>query len=123
MPETFLVLPEAEHKALVKAAYAGRGYDEAEAEDGARLCTEATRHGIRTHNAIKALHLDHLFGSGSKGCIPGARIEELPSRFEATKAWNANRKLGQATAYKAMDKAIALADQYGVGTVAVDNAF
>src|SRR5471032_310733 len=119
MPETFLVLPEAEHKALVKAAYAGRGYDEAEAEDGARLCTEATRHGIRTHNALKALHLDHLFGSGSKGCVPGAKIEVKPSRFPATQVWNANRKLGQSVAYRAMDEAMRLADKYGCGTISV----
>ena len=123
MPETFLVLQETEHKALVKAAYAKRGYDQAEAEDGARLCTEATRHGIRTHNAIKALHLDHLFGSGSKGCVPRARIEERPSRFAAARVWNANRKLGQPTAYRAIEECIRLADQFGVGMVSVDNAF
>jgi L-2-hydroxycarboxylate dehydrogenase (NAD+) len=107
----------------VEAAYRRRGYLADEASDGARLCAEAARHGIRTHNAIKALHLDQLFGSGSKGCVPGARIEEVPSRFAATKAWNANRKLGQPTAYRAMEAAIALADRYGVGTVTVDNAF
>jgi L-2-hydroxycarboxylate dehydrogenase (NAD+) len=123
MPETYFVIPEAQHNALTEAAYRHRGFLPDEAADGARLCAEASRHGIRTHNAIKALHLDHLFGSGSKGCVPGAKIEELPTRFEASKTWNANRKLGQATAYRAMDAAIALADRYGVGTVAVDNAF
>jgi L-2-hydroxycarboxylate dehydrogenase (NAD+) len=55
--------------------------------------------------------------------VPGARIDEVPSRFAAAKVWNANRKLGQSTAYRAMDAAIALADRYGVGTVSVDNAF
>jgi LDH2 family malate/lactate/ureidoglycolate dehydrogenase len=123
MPETYFIIPESQHNALVEAAYRRRGYLADEASDGARLCAEAARHGIRTHNAIKALHLDQLFGSGSKGCVPGARIEEVPSRFAATKAWNANRKLGQPTAYRAMEAAIALADRYGVGTVTVDNAF
>lgn len=123
MSETFLVVPETKHNALVAAAYRHRGYLADEAEEGARFCAEASRHGIRTHNAIKALHLDHLFGSGSKGCVPGAPIEERPSRFPAAKIWNANKKLGQSTAYRAMDAAIALADQYGVGTVSVDNAF
>jgi LDH2 family malate/lactate/ureidoglycolate dehydrogenase len=37
--------------------------------------------------------------------------------------WNSNRKLGQAVALEAMDEAMKLADEYGVGTVAVDNAF
>lgn len=123
MPETYFIIPEAQHNALMEAVYRHRGYTAEEAADGARLCAEASRHGIRTHNAIKALHLDHLFGSGSKGCVPAAEIEELPSRFPAAKRWNANRKLGQSTAYRAMDAAIALADTYGVGTVSVDNAF
>lgn len=123
MPETYFVVPEAQHNALTSAAYRHRGYHADEAADGARLCAEASRHGIRTHNAIKALHLDHLFGSGSKGCVPGAEIHEVPSRFEASKVWNANKKLGQPTAYQAVEAAIALADRFGVGTVSVDNAF
>ncbi len=123
MPELFYVVPEQQHNALVAAAYQHRGFLADEAAEGARFCAEATRHGIRTHNAIKALHLDHLFGSGSKGCVPGARIEERPTKFAAAKVWNANKKLGQSTAYRAMDAAMKLADQYGTGTVSVDNAF
>lgn len=121
--ETFHIVPESRHNSLVAAAYLHRGYDADEAAEGARFCAEASRHGIRTHNALKALHLDHLFGSGSKGCVPRAKIEEKPSRFPAAKIWNANRKLGQSTAYRAMEEAIKLADTYGVGTVSVDNGF
>src|ERR1035438_9119713 len=116
MADTYHIVPESQHNALTAAVYRQRGFLADEAADGARLCAEASRHGIRTHNAIKALHLDHLFGSGSKGCVPGAAIEEIPTRFEAAKAWNANRKLGQPTAYRAVEEAIRLADQYGVGT-------
>jgi LDH2 family malate/lactate/ureidoglycolate dehydrogenase len=123
MPDTYYVVPESQHNALIEAAYRHRGFDADEAREGAIVCAEASRHGIRTHNGIKALHLDHLFGSGSKGCVPGAKIEEKPSRFAAAKIWNANRKLGQSTAYRAINEAIRLADQYGVGTVSVDNAF
>lgn len=121
--ETFHVVPEPLHNALVEAAYRHRGYEADESAEAARFCAEATRHGIRTHNALKALHLDHLFGSGSKGCVPGARIEEKPSRFAAIRNWNANRKLGQAVGYRAIDAAMKLADTYGSGTVVVDNAF
>lgn len=122
MSEAFYVVPEQQHNALVAAAYQHRGYLADEAAEAARFCAEASRHGIRTHNGIKALHLDHLFGTGVKGWVPGAKIEEIPSRFPAVKIWNANRKLGQSIAYRAMDAAIKLADQYGVGTVSVDNA-
>jgi LDH2 family malate/lactate/ureidoglycolate dehydrogenase len=123
MADTYFTIPESQHNALVEAVYRKRGFLADEAADGARLCAEASRHGIRTHNAIKALHLDHVFGSGSKGCVPGAQIEEIPTRFAAAKAWNANRKIGQSTAYRAMDAAVALADRYGIGAVSVDNAF
>ncbi len=124
MSETFYVVPEDQHNALVAAAYRARGFTGAEAADGARLCAEATRHGIRTHNAIKALHLDDLFGSrGAGGCVPRAKIEKVKTRFRGSQVWNANRKLGQSTAYAAMEAAIRLADRYGIGMVSVDNAF
>jgi L-2-hydroxycarboxylate dehydrogenase (NAD+) len=83
----------------------------------------ASTHGIRTHNAIKALHLDHLFGSGTGGCVPDANIEKRPSRFAASEIWDCQKKLGQPVAFDAMDRAIELADQYGIGQVSVDNAF
>jgi L-2-hydroxycarboxylate dehydrogenase (NAD+) len=121
--ESFHTVPESRHNTLIAAAYRYRGYFADEADEGARFCAEASRHGIRTHNGLKALHLDEVLGSGSKGCVPGAQIEERPSRFPAVRIWNANRKLGQSTAFRAMEEAIRLADQYGVGTVSVDNAF
>ena len=104
-------------------AYQARGYTADEAAEGAKLAAEAARHGIRTHHALKALHLDHLFGSAAGGCVPGAEIEVLPSRFPASERWNANKKLGQSVAYRAIDRAIELADQYGIAQIAVDNAF
>jgi L-2-hydroxycarboxylate dehydrogenase (NAD+) len=123
MDEVFHVVPEETHNALVAAAYRHRGFDEGESEFAAKFSAYASRHGIRTHNAIKALHLDELFGSGAGGCVPCAAIEKKPDRFEATQVWNANRKLGQATAYEAIEACMAMADKYGVGIVSVDNAF
>lgn len=123
MNEIFRIVTEQQHNALVEAVYRQRGFDVDEAANAARFAAYASRHGIRTHNALKALHLDHLFGSGSQGCIPGAKIERIGNRFAASEIWNANRKLGQSTAYAAIDRAIELADHYGIGQVAVDNAF
>lgn len=123
MAETFHVIPAAAHQALVAAAYTKRGFDAAEASQAAKLATAATRHGIRTHNAIKALHLDDLFGSKAGGCTPRATIRKLPSRFDACEVWDANQKLGQAVAWEAIETCIALADRHGTGTVSVDNAF
>ena len=119
----FLTVSREAHDNLVIAAYKSRGYNDEEATLGTKLAAEAARHGIRTHHALKALHLDHLFGSAIGGCVPGAELEVLPSRFPASEIWNANKKLGQAVAYRAIDRAIELADQYGIAQIAVDNAF
>ena len=119
----FLTISRSAHDELVSAAYQSRGFTADESAEGAKLAAEAARHGIRTHHALKALHLDHLFGSAVGGCTPGAEIEVVKSRFPGSEIWNANRKLGQSVAYRAIDRAIELADEFGIGQVSIDNAF
>jgi LDH2 family malate/lactate/ureidoglycolate dehydrogenase len=123
MSQTYYIVPRELHNSLVEKAYRHRGYTLEEARDGARFCELASTHGIRTHNAIKAIHLDELFGSKVGGCKPGAIIEKLPSRFKAVQRWNANLKQGQSVAFEAMDACMKMADEFGVGIVTVDNAF
>src|SRR5206468_3182651 len=43
--------------------------------------------------------------------------------YKAVGRWNANRKLGQAVGLEAMAECMRLADEFGIGAVAVDNAF
>lgn len=117
------IMPTKLHNDLVAAAYRHRGFAQDEAEAGAKFSELTAWHGIKTHNAIKALHLDEHFGSKAGGCVPGAKIQKLPSKFKAVARWNANRKLGQAVGFEAMNEAMRLADEFGVGVVAVDNAF
>ncbi len=117
------IVPTKLHNDLVASAYRHRGYSAEEADAAARFSEITAYHGIKTHNAIKALHLDELFGSKAGGCKPNATIEKLPTRYKAVQTWNANRKLGQAVAFEAMAVCMKLADEYGVGIVAVDNAF
>lgn len=117
------IVPYQMHDDLVAAAYRARGFTPDESAAAARFSHITARHGIKTHNAIKALHLDDHFGSKAGGCVPGARIERLSSKFKAVARWNSNKKLGQAVALEAMAHAMELADQYGIGAVAVDNAF
>ena len=95
MSENFFVVSVEEHERIVCAAYSKRGFTASEAEQAAKLATAATRHGIRTHNAIKAIHLDDLFGSAVGGCVPGAEIERLETRFDATEVWDAKKNLGR----------------------------
>ena len=123
MSTTYHVMPSDLHDRVVAAAFRARGYTPDEAAAGARFSNLASTHGIRTHNAIKALDLDAHLGSKAGGCAPGAKIEKLPSKYKAVQRWNANRKLGMAVAFEAMDACMKMADEYGTGTVAVDNAF
>jgi L-2-hydroxycarboxylate dehydrogenase (NAD+) len=119
----FGIIPRQDHDSLVSKADQARGYTAEEAAEGAKLAAEAARHGIRTHHAPQGLHLDHLFGSAAGGYVPGAEIEVLPSRFPASERWNANRKLGQSVAYRAITRGIELANSYGIAQIAVDHAF
>ncbi len=123
MSTVYHVLPVARHNELINSAYIHRGYLADEAADATRFCELAARNGIRTHNGIKALHLDHLFGSVTGGCKPGAEIKIVESRFAASETWDAQLKLGQSVALRAMERCMELADQYGIGQVSVDNAF
>jgi LDH2 family malate/lactate/ureidoglycolate dehydrogenase len=117
------VLPTELHNDLIHSAYLHRGYAADEAADATKFCAMASEHGIRTHNGIKALHLDHLFGSGSGGCVPKAEIKVLEKPFPASQVWDAQLKLGQAVAARAMETCMRLADWYGIGQVSVDSAF
>src|SRR5215510_3258255 len=115
MPENYFVVPESLHNQLIEQAYRHRSYTAEEAKDGARFCALASTHGIRTHNGIKAIHLDDHFGSKVGGCTPGANLEKLPTKFKAVQKWNANKKLGQSVAFAAMDTCMKLADEFGTG--------
>ncbi len=125
--ETWFITSAEWHNEVVRACYLTRGFDPEETADAVRLCEAAARNGVRTHNAIKALHLDERFGSKAGasvgGCTPRAQLAKLKSRFAASEVWNANRKLGPSVAYQAMARCLELASDYGTGMVSVDNAF
>jgi L-2-hydroxycarboxylate dehydrogenase (NAD+) len=123
MSTIYSIVPAAIHDQLIAAAYSRRGYTPDESVAAARICHMAAWHGIRTHNGIKGLYLDKTFGSQAGGCAPGAEIEKLPGKFKAVQRWNAHRKLGMPVALEAMQTCMKLADEFGVGIVAIDNAF
>ncbi|KAH8074625.1 MDH2-like oxidoreductase [Aureococcus anophagefferens] len=98
---SWFVVEAATHDAIIVAAFKQRGFDDDEARAAARCCRQATFLGNRTHNALKA----------------------LDSRFKACERWDARRCSGFLVAEAAMDRACELAEAYGTGCVAVDNAF
>ena len=122
MVEWYVVDP-AVHDDIVKRAFLARGFDEDEADAAARCCRAATFLGNQTHNALKGLDVDEHLGSVVGGCVPRTRWTVVPSRFKATERWDAHRCSGFLVAEAAMARACELADEFGVGCVAVDNAF
>lgn len=118
----FIAISRKDHDALVANAFLKRGFQADEVAPAVYLCAEAARHGVRPHIALRALYNDHYFGSQTGGCVPGAEVEVLSSRFAATETWNANKKFGPAVAYRAIDRAIELANEHGIAQIAVDNA-
>lgn len=120
---TTYVFPEDQHNELVTQVYQARGYERDESEVAAQCAGSASKHGIKTHAALKALHLEHLFGTGCGLAKPGAKIEEIDTGYAAVAKLNANLKLGQPVARLAMQMAMDRADKYGIGMVVVDKPF
>lgn len=121
--EKEVVISREWHQEIAWMHFQKRGFDAEDTEAMSRLCLETAENGIKTHNILKAIHLEKLFGIDVDGCNPNARIERIPSRFKAVEVWNSNKKLGATVAWKAMDRAIELADEFGSGTVVVDEAW
>jgi hypothetical protein len=90
----YYILPKEIHSKIVEAEFQRRNFSAEEAKDIVALCEKASVAGIRTHNAIKAIHLDEHHGSKIGACSPGAKIEKLPTKFKAVQKWNANKKHG-----------------------------
>jgi len=117
------VFPEGLHNEMVSRVYQSRGYDKEESDIAAYYAGLASRYGIKTHAALKALHLEHLFGTGCGLAKPGAKIEEIDTGYPAVGKINAHYKLGQPVARRAMEMAMERADRYGIGLVVVDRPF
>ncbi len=117
------VFPEDQHNDLVTRVYMSRGYDKDESEVAAHYCGLASKYGIKTHAALKALHLEHLFGTGCGLTQPGAKVEEIDTGMPAVAKLDANLKLGQPVAKQAMQMAMDRADTYGIGMVVVHRPF
>lgn len=111
------------HDAVVSAAFRKRGFDAEEAAAAASCCRSAAYNGSRTHHAIKGLDVDAALGSAAGGCVPATRWRVLESRFKGVERWDARKCSGFLVADAAMARACELAEEYGTGCVAVDNAF
>lgn len=109
----------AELKAEFKRVLLSKGIEEAQAEECATMFADTTQDGIFSHGInrfptfISQLEQGHI--------IPSA----TPTKeftFGAIEQWHANQAIGNLTAKKMMHRATEIADEFGIGVVALKNA-
>lgn len=106
-------LYEALHKAMQQL-----GLREDRAAHCAQLFAETTRDGVYTHGLSRFPRFAAMVRNGS---IDVNAEPERVAGFGAIERWNGHRGLGNLNAYAAMQRAIALARQHGLGAVALAN--
>lgn len=95
-----------------------RGFSTDRAAACARLFAEATRDGVYTHG----IHRFPRFVSAiDSGVVDPAAEPAVLARFGALERWDGRTGPGNLNAWAAMDRAIALGREHGVGCVALGN--
>ena len=95
------------------------GFPKKTADLSARLFTDNTCDGIASHGVNR---FPRFIQQLEKGDIdPAAKASKVLS-LGAIEQWDAHQAIGNLTAKEMMDRAMALADQHGIGVVALKNA-
>lgn len=94
------------------------GADEATAHAATRAMMHGTRHGVDSHGIRLLPHYVQALEGGRINRRPTLRTQ---SAFGAVMTLDADHAHGALAAYTAMEKAIQLADQFGLGAVAIRN--
>lgn len=95
-----------------------KGFDKETAHDSAVLFTQNSVDGIYSHGVNR---FPRVISYIEKGYIKPDASPSLEGAFGALERWNGNLAMGNTTAKKAMDRAIELAKEHGVGVVAIAN--
>ena len=106
-------------KAEFKRVLLARKLREDTAEAVATLFADTTLSGIYSHGVNRFPRFIYQLDQGH--IHPEAEPEKVLS-LGAIEQWDAHQAIGNLTAVKMMDRAIALADQHGIGVVALKNA-
>jgi 3-dehydro-L-gulonate 2-dehydrogenase len=107
----FVELQERVERVLV-----GLGVAPGRAALGARLTAETDRDGVKTHGVAR---LPRFAQWVREGVIDPRAVPECVARFGAIERWTARRGPGNLAAYAAMQRAMELAKEYGLGCVAL----
>src|ERR1700721_1417634 len=106
----------------VQAALAGvlrkLGFADDRAETCARLFCETTRDGVYTHGVNRFSRFVAAIRAGS---VNPAAEPEATARLGALERWDGHRGPGNLAAHAAMEHAIVLGIEHGVGCVALGN--
>ena len=108
----------AEMKAEFKRVLINKGCDEASADLSAQLMSETSCDGVYSHGVNRFPRVVEYI---DKGYID---LKAKPSKFDgmgAFERWDGNLGLGNVNAKLAMDRAIELAKEFGIGCIALAN--
>lgn len=102
--------------AFCRATMAAAGGDEATADAATRAMMHASRHGIDSHGVRLLDHYAHVLAGGR---VNGRPRMQVARTFPAVAMLDADDGHGALAAYTAMDHAVALARENGIGAVAI----
>jgi 3-dehydro-L-gulonate 2-dehydrogenase len=96
----------------------GLGFSEARAELCARLFAETTRDGVYSHGVNRFARFVAMVRNGS---VDPTAEPKVVARFGALERWDGQRGPGNLNAWAAMEQAVALSREHGIGCVAMAN--
>ena len=118
MPAASLV-PLAELNRFSRAAFAAVGADEATGDAATRAMLHATELGVDSHGVRLLPHYLKALEGGRLNRTPKVKTTRALGAIEVIDADHAQGALG---AFRGMERAVALAGQFGIGAVAVRNS-
>lgn len=111
-------IPYEELKNTFEKILLKKGFDEETSSLSAKLFADNSLDGIYSHGVNR---FPRVMSYLEKGYINPKAKPEVISSFGATERWDGKLAMGNTNAYKAMDRAIELAEKFGVGVVAIGN--
>lgn len=111
-------IPFSEVQATLAGVLRKLGFAPDRADTCARLFAETTRDGVYTHGVNRFARFVVTIRNGR--VIPAAE-PEVTARLSALERWDGHRGPGNLAALAAMERAIALGREHGVGCVALGN--
>lgn len=111
-------IPFDEVQKTLAAILRNLGFTADRAETCARLFAETTRDGVYTHGIARFPRLVAMIRNGA---VDPAAEPQVTARFGALERWDGRKGPGNLNALAAMERAIALAREHGIGCVALGN--